>query len=247
MKYKQLVIGVLLGSMITGAGAAAASQSTTITAFLKDGILFKFNGEEKKLEDGYSVLNYKNSTYVPARFVAEELGATVTWDNKTQTISINSSVGSKEPVQSNSTNPVVTKPEPTATVTGQAATKPEPSAAGSDQTATNPNSTTTETKPAEQASARDLFDKTWSSPDGSVTLDFSSDTQAEAEVVSKVMPQLNGVKFTVKFQAGVGSSEFSVNGVPYHVSMSVVYGSYMDFTVIDQTQKQSHTIIYLGS
>ncbi|MBD3920424.1 hypothetical protein H8B09_16805 [Paenibacillus sp. PR3] len=246
MKYKQLVIGVLLGSMITGAGAAAASQSTAISAFLKDGITFKFNGEEKKLEDGYSVLNYKNSTYVPARFVAEELGATVKWDNKTQTISIDSTAGSKEPVQSNSTNPVVTKPEPTATETGQAATKPEPTATGSNPIATNPNSTTTATQPVVQASARDLFDEVWSRPNGSMKLDFNSDTQAEAEVTYKGSPELNGVKFTVKFEAGVGSGEFNVNGETYKASLNIVQDKekLLDFTIINQTTKQGLTILY---
>lgn len=251
MKYKQLVIGLVLGSMITGAGAAAASQSTAISAFLKDGITFKFNGEEKKLEDGYSVLNYKNSTYVPARFVAEELGATVKWDNKTQTISIDSAAGSKEepPVQSNSTNPVVTKPEPTATATGQAATKPEPTATGSNPTATNPNSTATETQPAVQISARDLFDEVWSRPDGSMKLVFNSDTQAEAEVTYKGKPELNGFKFQVKFEAGVGSGEFNVNGETYKASLNIVQDKekFLDFTIINQTTKQGLTIIYEAS
>lgn len=90
MKYKQLVLGVLLGSLVTGAGAVAASGGASITALLKNEIIFKFNGMEKKLDKGYSVLSYKNVTYVPARFVAEELGATVTWDNGTQSILIDS-------------------------------------------------------------------------------------------------------------------------------------------------------------
>lgn len=106
MKYKQLAIGVLLGSMITGAGAVAASEGAAITAFLKNEVVFKFNGVEKKLDKGYSVLSYNNATYVPARFIAEEFGANVVWDNKTQTIQITSPKTSMEPVK-----PVEARPE----------------------------------------------------------------------------------------------------------------------------------------
>ncbi|TYP74114.1 copper amine oxidase N-terminal domain-containing protein [Paenibacillus methanolicus] len=102
MKYKQLAIGALLGSMITGAGAVAASEGAAITAFLKNEIVFKFNGVEKKLDKGYSVLTYNNATYVPARFVAEEFGANVVWDNKTQTIQI---ITPSTPVKQTETKP----------------------------------------------------------------------------------------------------------------------------------------------
>jgi hypothetical protein len=195
MKYKQLVIGVLLGSMITGAGAAAASQSTAITAFLKDGVTFKFNGDEKKLKDGYSVLNYNNSTYVPARFVAEELGAKVTWDNDTQTISVNTIDDVKESAQ-----PVLTKPN-----------QPE----------TKPN----ETKPNSPAGDWDKYDGVWNSASGSITLDFVSATQAGVELTSTDKPEFNGLTFTVDYTSGVGIAEVSIDGDTYAVSLATSPGS----------------------
>lgn len=225
MKYKQLVIGVLLGSMITGAGAAAASQSTTVSAFLKDGVLFKFNGKEKKLEDGYSVLNYKNATYVPARFVAEELGATVTWDNKTQTISINSSAESKGPTPSY----ITTKP---------AATEQQPAT-------TQPSSVVTEQpKPTTQVAAREQYDRTWSNPDGSIKLKFSSDTKAEVEITSKSKTELNGLKFSVDFTSGSGFGEFSTNDESYVVTFNIVNDHFLDFSRISKSTGHIFTIIY---
>nr|WP_281378785.1 copper amine oxidase N-terminal domain-containing protein [Paenibacillus phyllosphaerae] len=101
--------------MLTGAGAVAASESTAVTAFLMNAVKFKFDGEEKKLDSGYSVLSYKNATYVPARFVAEQLGAKVVWDSKTQSILIDSGQASTEPAPV--TKPVQPQPEVTKPVT----------------------------------------------------------------------------------------------------------------------------------
>ncbi|TCP59134.1 copper amine oxidase-like protein [Tumebacillus sp. BK434] len=84
-KYKQLFAGILIGSVIAGVSVASADQS--ITAYLSP-IKFTFDGEAKKLPEGYAVLTYKDRTYVPARFVAEELGANVEWINATQTVAI---------------------------------------------------------------------------------------------------------------------------------------------------------------
>ncbi|ARU62766.1 hypothetical protein CBW65_18670 [Tumebacillus avium] len=89
-RYKQLFAGILIGSVIAGVSVASADQS--ITAYLSP-IKFTFDGKTKALPEGYAVLTYKDRTYVPARFVAEELGAKVDWINSTQTVAITTTTG----------------------------------------------------------------------------------------------------------------------------------------------------------
>jgi Copper amine oxidase N-terminal domain len=80
-KYKQLIAGIVIGSVVAGSGATYAALNATIVNYK-----FKFDGVSKSVPAGYSVLNYQGRTYVPARFVAENLGATVGWDGSTQTV-----------------------------------------------------------------------------------------------------------------------------------------------------------------
>ncbi|KEO82831.1 copper amine oxidase N-terminal domain-containing protein [Tumebacillus flagellatus] len=56
---------------------------------------FAVNGEWAYLDDGYAVISYQDHLYVPARFVAENMGAAVSWDEATQTVSFQSGKGSK--------------------------------------------------------------------------------------------------------------------------------------------------------
>ncbi len=67
------------------------------------------NGEAKTLES--PAISYNGSTLVPARFVAEAFGATVTWDNATKTVNIVSEAKPTEtvPTPEQSEEP---KPEP---------------------------------------------------------------------------------------------------------------------------------------
>jgi hypothetical protein len=97
-KHKQLIAGVIIGSVISGTGVVFADQD--VSAVLSTSIRFKFNGQEKQSPDG--VLVYNGRTYVPARFVAEQLGANVTWDGNTRTVNITSG----EPQGGDQTPPV---------------------------------------------------------------------------------------------------------------------------------------------
>ena len=81
-KVKGLIIGLSVGSLI--AGSVAYASATQIEVVFKN-IKFMFNGIEKKSTAGQSFV-YKNTTYVPLRFVGEALGKNVTWDEKNQTI-----------------------------------------------------------------------------------------------------------------------------------------------------------------
>ncbi|WP_053954757.1 copper amine oxidase N-terminal domain-containing protein [Inediibacterium massiliense] len=87
MKYKQLITGLVIGSML-GAGASVFAQGSLVPAQIADYISFTFNGKHKALDSEYTVLMYKDRTYVPARFIAENLGAQVKWDDGMKIISI---------------------------------------------------------------------------------------------------------------------------------------------------------------
>ncbi|WZL73581.1 copper amine oxidase N-terminal domain-containing protein [Clostridiaceae bacterium 35-E11] len=87
-KYKQMITGIIIGSMVSAGGAVFAESPSVVFARIMNAIQFEFNGEIKEISKEYTVLNYKDRTYVPARFIAENLGAEVKWDEKTNTISM---------------------------------------------------------------------------------------------------------------------------------------------------------------
>lgn len=95
--YKQFISGVIVGGLLLSGGNVLANGSSlpSITNWVK----YKFNGEEKQLPSGYTTLNYEGHTYVPARFVAEELGAEVDWDVNSNTVIIKNKL-ENSPVQS---------------------------------------------------------------------------------------------------------------------------------------------------
>lgn len=95
-KYKQLLAGVLIGSIVSGIGVASANGSF-VTAQVVDYFKFKFDGNVKSLPEGYTVLMYQDRTYVPARFVADQLGAKVDWDGANNTIVVNTGVSGSTP------------------------------------------------------------------------------------------------------------------------------------------------------
>ncbi len=72
------------------------------------------NGEAKTLES--PAISYNGFTLVPARFVAEAFGATVTWDNATKTVNIVSETKPTETVPT-SAQPEESKSEPEQTTT----------------------------------------------------------------------------------------------------------------------------------
>lgn len=88
-KNKLLIAGIIIGCLCTLPVGALASTTGFVSAFLDGAVTFQFDGQEQALSEGYTVLNYENRTYVPARFVAERLGASVTWDGKNKVVGIN--------------------------------------------------------------------------------------------------------------------------------------------------------------
>lgn len=104
--------------------AVATKGNKKVTLTLNSATAY-INGEAKTLEA--PAISYNGSTLVPARFVAEAFGATVTWDNATKTVNIISEV---KPVE---TTPAPAQPE-------EPKTEPEP----------EPEQTTTTKQTAEE-------------------------------------------------------------------------------------------------
>lgn len=107
-KYKQLVGGIVIGAMIATGGTAFANSS--VAPVITNWVKFKFNGEAKNLPSGYTVINYEGHTYVPARFIAEELGADVKWDVNSNTVLIDEQEV-KQPTTSEETPSQPEKPD----------------------------------------------------------------------------------------------------------------------------------------
>lgn len=89
-KMKGLLLGLTLGTMMTGS-LAYATNSTQIEVYFRE-LKFMFDGVEKS-PNGQSAFIYDGSTYVPLRFVGETLGKEVGFDNDTGTIWIGKNYG----------------------------------------------------------------------------------------------------------------------------------------------------------
>jgi hypothetical protein len=75
---KKFILGLVLGLSFALTPTAFSSNSVSTTLFPSQ---FVFNGQTKTLGPEYEVLNYNGHTYVPVRFVAENMGATVGYDD----------------------------------------------------------------------------------------------------------------------------------------------------------------------
>lgn len=85
-KFRQYTIGIAIGVLLT-IGSTALANTNKLPS-ITDWVKFKFNDIVKEIPEGYTVISYDGRMYVPARFIAEELGASVDWNKETQTILI---------------------------------------------------------------------------------------------------------------------------------------------------------------
>jgi len=83
---RKFVLGLIVGSALSLSTVVAASDS--IQAFLFPAY-FTFNGQHAETDKDSPVLNYNGQTYVPARFIAEQLGAFVDYNDDHKEIIIN--------------------------------------------------------------------------------------------------------------------------------------------------------------
>lgn len=82
---KQFVWGLVCGVALASSSVAFASSSIQALFFPAH---FEINGSTVSLPPEYKVLQVEGRTYVPVRFVAENLGATVDYDPSTQRLVI---------------------------------------------------------------------------------------------------------------------------------------------------------------
>ncbi|TXK74663.1 peptidylprolyl isomerase [Paenibacillus sp. N3.4] len=81
-KFKGLIVGLTIGSLLSGTVAFAANSQIEV-AFRN--LKYMFDGVEKAPADAKGFI-YEGSTYVPLRFVSEALGKQVEWDEENETI-----------------------------------------------------------------------------------------------------------------------------------------------------------------
>ncbi|MDD4390244.1 MAG: copper amine oxidase N-terminal domain-containing protein [Eubacteriales bacterium] len=90
-RNRSLVIGIIIGMLAMSGGPMLASAAIAkIEAYTNSDMTFTFDGEKKELPSEYEVLVYKDRSYVPVRFIAENLGATVDWNDETKIIALTS-------------------------------------------------------------------------------------------------------------------------------------------------------------
>ncbi|QUI21404.1 hypothetical protein HZI73_03490 [Vallitalea pronyensis] len=97
-KYKGLVIGLVLGVLLSATSTAFAGNIMETIHVLLNKVNIAINdelvgrqGEHYTLDNGEEVpmsISYKNTTYLPIRKVAEILGSQVKWEQATKTIHI---------------------------------------------------------------------------------------------------------------------------------------------------------------
>nr|WP_145405047.1 NPCBM/NEW2 domain-containing protein [Paenibacillus xylanexedens] len=87
-KVKGLVVGVLLGSLLTGA-TAFAGTNTKISVVMEN-VKMVFNGVHKSTTQS---IVYNGNLYVPAKTAAETMGQTFNYDGKNKTASFGAKAG----------------------------------------------------------------------------------------------------------------------------------------------------------
>jgi hypothetical protein len=85
---KKLVLGLICGLIFAVSTVTYASDAVQVYLFPAK---FSFNGKVTELSsDEYVILNYNGHAYVPIRFVAETMGAAVSYNESKRTIFVNS-------------------------------------------------------------------------------------------------------------------------------------------------------------
>lgn len=93
MKHKSLIIGILVGILITSSISIAADLSEYVRIYysIRD---IRIDNVSKVPEQAPFTID--GTTFVPLRYIAETFGYSVDWDAETQTIYLNSPEGIDE-------------------------------------------------------------------------------------------------------------------------------------------------------
>lgn len=89
-KLKGLVVGLTLGTLVTGS-LAYATNSTSIDVYFRQ-LKYMVEGVEKPMGDSQGFI-YQDTAYVPVRYVSQALGKEVNFDNDTGTVWIGKNYG----------------------------------------------------------------------------------------------------------------------------------------------------------
>jgi hypothetical protein len=82
---KKFIAGILTGIILTASIPVVAAN---ITAVADSSINLMINGVMKTLPEDVSILLYNNRTYLPLRYIAEELGADVNWHDADRLVTV---------------------------------------------------------------------------------------------------------------------------------------------------------------
>ncbi|CAG7653585.1 stalk domain-containing protein [Paenibacillus allorhizosphaerae] len=82
---KKFILGLLCGAVLAASTTIFAADEIRAMLFP---VKFQFNGESRDTGSRFAVLNYEGHTYVPVRFMTENLGAGVSYDKDSGTISV---------------------------------------------------------------------------------------------------------------------------------------------------------------
>ncbi len=82
---KKILLGIAIGIFLTVSTTVYASDSIQALLFPAK---IKINGQEKKLDSEYQILNVNGHAYVPIRYVAENIGINIGYDDNSRTIFI---------------------------------------------------------------------------------------------------------------------------------------------------------------
>jgi hypothetical protein len=85
-KFKQLVIGMIIGALLFGCIPALGANGAKTISVLYNNIKITVDGKE--LKTNVEPFQYNGNTFVPIRVISEALGVNVNWNDKTKTIEI---------------------------------------------------------------------------------------------------------------------------------------------------------------
>ncbi|MGF7035382.1 hypothetical protein J2T17_006390 [Paenibacillus mucilaginosus] len=82
---KKLAIGTLVGIALTSTSFAYSSEKLDVIPFA---VKILFNNESKPMDNKYEVLNYNGHTYLPARYIAENMSGGIEFNDKNKEVNI---------------------------------------------------------------------------------------------------------------------------------------------------------------